>query len=230
MASPDFAHILWKASKPIIFSTNNKSVTRFFQTKAIPPSLWNACEYVLQFNFKIAHIGGLVDTAPDFLSRLEMKVTEKIHLKTGRMYKQHPWGENIFLRCFAWKTIFLHATRRSKWNWKTDLATERTISEKSSRMGNISGTNLNEAKYQRIHKTRRKHYVVSHQENRSNCTNTSRVRCWSSIEESKTQNTWPTTWWCALDNRQTIWALQSKRGSHYPKRWTLIPEMLQRNW
>ena len=36
---------------------------------------------MLQFNFKIAHIAGSVNTAADFLSRLELKVTEKIHLK-----------------------------------------------------------------------------------------------------------------------------------------------------
>ena len=81
MAFLEFAHILWKTSKPTIVLTDNKSVTRFFQTKAIPPSLWNACDYVLQFNFKIAHITGSVNTAADFLSRLELKVTEKIHLK-----------------------------------------------------------------------------------------------------------------------------------------------------
>ena len=81
MAFLEFAHILWETSKPTIVLTDNKSVTRFFQTKAIPPSLWNACDYVLQFNFKIAHIAGSVNTAADFLSRLELKVTEKIHLK-----------------------------------------------------------------------------------------------------------------------------------------------------
>ena len=52
MAFLEFAHILWETTKPTIVLTNNKSVTRFFQTKAIPPSLWNACDYVLQFNFK----------------------------------------------------------------------------------------------------------------------------------------------------------------------------------
>ena len=61
------AHILWETPKPTIVLTDNKSVTRFFQTKAIPPSLWNACDYVLQFNFKIAHIAGSVNTAADFL-------------------------------------------------------------------------------------------------------------------------------------------------------------------
>ena len=81
MAFLEFAHIQSETSKPTIVLTDNKSVTRFFQTKAIPPSLWNACDYVLQFNFKPAHIAGSVNTAADFLSRLELKVTEKIHLK-----------------------------------------------------------------------------------------------------------------------------------------------------
>ena len=81
MAFFEFAHILWEATKPTIVLTDNKPVTRFFQAKAIPPALWNACDYVLQFKFKIAHIAGSVNTAADFLSRLELKVTEKIRLK-----------------------------------------------------------------------------------------------------------------------------------------------------
>ena len=47
----------------------------------IPPALSNACHYVLRFNFKLAHIAGSVNTAADFLSRLELKDTEKIRLK-----------------------------------------------------------------------------------------------------------------------------------------------------
>ena len=68
----EFRHFLCEATKPTIVLTDNKSVTRCFQTKAIPPSLWNACDWVLQFNFKIAHIAGLVSTAAYFLSRLEL--------------------------------------------------------------------------------------------------------------------------------------------------------------
>ena len=56
MALFEFAHILWEATKPTIILTDNKSATRFLQTKAIPPALWNACDYVLQVIFKIAHI------------------------------------------------------------------------------------------------------------------------------------------------------------------------------
>ena len=77
----EFSHILWEATQPTIVLTDNKSVTRFFQTKAIPPALWIACDYVLQFNFKLADIARSVNTAADFLSRLELKVTEKIRLK-----------------------------------------------------------------------------------------------------------------------------------------------------
>ena len=80
MAFLEFAHILWEATKPTIVLTGNRSVTRFFQTKAIPPSLWKARDYVLQFNFKIAHIARSVNTAADFLSRLDLKVTEGIRL------------------------------------------------------------------------------------------------------------------------------------------------------
>ena len=81
MAFLEFAHILWEATKPTIVLTDKKSVTRFFQSKPIPSAIWNACDYVLQFNFKIAHIAGSVNTAADFLSRLELKITEKIRLE-----------------------------------------------------------------------------------------------------------------------------------------------------
>ena len=81
MAFTEFAHILWEATKPTIVLTYNKSVTHFFQTKAIPPAIWNSCDNVLQFNSKLAHIIGSVNTAADFLSRPERKVREKIRLK-----------------------------------------------------------------------------------------------------------------------------------------------------
>ena len=94
MAFFAFAHILWETSKLTIVLPDNKSVTRFFQTKAVPLSLWNAYDYVLQFTFKTAHIVGSVNTAADFLSRLELKVTEKINLKIREDVQttpQHPW-------------------------------------------------------------------------------------------------------------------------------------------
>ena len=80
-AFKEFGHILWGTPKPVIILTDNKSVTRFFQTKKIPPPLWNACDFVIQFNFTIAHIPGKNNTAADFLSRMEMDPTEKLVLK-----------------------------------------------------------------------------------------------------------------------------------------------------
>ena len=67
MAFNEFGHIYWGATKPLIIMTDSKSVTRFFQTKMIPPPLWNACDFVLQFNFSIAHIPRKKNTAADFL-------------------------------------------------------------------------------------------------------------------------------------------------------------------
>ena len=64
--------------------TDSKSVTRFLQTKLIPPPLWNACDFVLQFHSTIAYIPGKMNTAADFLSRLEKDPNEKIILKTRK--------------------------------------------------------------------------------------------------------------------------------------------------
>ena len=77
MAFKEIGHNFWGAIKPMIIMTDSKSVTRFFQTKMIPPPFWNACDFVLQFNFTIAQIAGKMNTAADFLSSLEM-VNEKI--------------------------------------------------------------------------------------------------------------------------------------------------------
>ena len=70
--------------------TDSKSVTRFFQTKMIPPPLWNACDFVLHFNFIIAHIPGKMNTAADFLSRLEMDTNKKIISKIREDFPRKP--------------------------------------------------------------------------------------------------------------------------------------------
>ena len=71
-AFKEFGHTFWWTPKLVIILTDNKSVTRFFQTKIIPPPLWNACDFVIQFNFTIAHIPGKNNTAADYLSRMEI--------------------------------------------------------------------------------------------------------------------------------------------------------------
>ena len=85
-AFKEFGHVFWGAPKPITILTDNKSVTRFFRTKIIPPTLWNACDYVIHFNFVIAHIPGKNNTAADYLSRMETDPKEKLvrNLKSAK--------------------------------------------------------------------------------------------------------------------------------------------------
>ena len=90
MALLEFAHILWEATKPSIILPSHKSVTRLFQTKTVPPSLWNARDYALQFNFRKAHLAGSVNAAADFLYRLELKVTQRIRLKIREDVQRTP--------------------------------------------------------------------------------------------------------------------------------------------
>ena len=95
MAFKEFGHIFWGATKPVIIMTDSKSVTRFFQTKMIPPPLWKACDFVLQFNFTIAHIPGKMNTAADFFSRLEMDPNEKVIQKIREGIPTKPIEVNI---------------------------------------------------------------------------------------------------------------------------------------
>ena len=94
----EFGHLIWGNTFPVILFTDNRSVTRFFQAKMLLPALWNACDYVLQHNFVIAHVAYSMNTAADFLSRTEIDPTEKleitlrngIHTKAIKMTSNHP--------------------------------------------------------------------------------------------------------------------------------------------
>ena len=77
----EFGHIFWGAPKPVIILKDNKAVKRFFETKIVPPALWNACDYVIQFNFVIAHIPGAQNTVTDYFSRLEADPEDKLVIK-----------------------------------------------------------------------------------------------------------------------------------------------------
>ena len=127
MAFKEFGHINWGATKPVIIMTDSKSVTRFSQKKMIPPPLWNACDFVLQFNFTIAHIPGKMNTAADFLSRLEMDPNEKIILKIREDIPTKPIEVNIESRGIAQEeTVFfdptdqLETTEKEHWKRKTE--------------------------------------------------------------------------------------------------------------
>ena len=65
-----FLHYIWGSSKQVIRVTENKSLTQLFQSKVIPPSLWNCLDRILAFNIVIAHIPGRANYPEDFLSRM----------------------------------------------------------------------------------------------------------------------------------------------------------------
>ena len=107
-AFKEFGHIFWGATKPVSIMTDSKSVTRFFQTKMIPPPLWNACDFVLHFNFTNAHILGKMNTAADFSFRLEMDPNEKKILNIREDIPTKPIEVSIESTGIAQKeTVFL---------------------------------------------------------------------------------------------------------------------------
>ena len=91
----EYSHILWETTLPTLVMTDNRSVTRFFQTKAIPPTLWKACDYVLQFNFHIMHVAGTQNTAADFLSRIDLNPKERVEQKIRNDITTQPIQVNL---------------------------------------------------------------------------------------------------------------------------------------
>ena len=94
-AFKEFGHVFCGAPKLVIILTDNKAVTRFLQTKILPPALWNACDYVVQFNFVIAHIPGAQNTAADYLSRLEADLKDKLVIKIREDVQTLPIEINV---------------------------------------------------------------------------------------------------------------------------------------
>ena len=90
-----FGHIFYGAPKPVINLADNKVVTRFFQTKIVLPALWNACNYVIQLNFVIAHIPGAQNIATDYLSRLESDPKDKQVMKIREDVQTLPMEINV---------------------------------------------------------------------------------------------------------------------------------------
>ena len=85
------SHYIWGSSKQVIILTNNKSLTQFFQSKVIPPPLWNYLDILLGFNMVgranyASYIPGRANYAADFLSKMDNNKTATMSLKlTGRI-------------------------------------------------------------------------------------------------------------------------------------------------
>ena len=70
-----FAHLIWAATKAVLVFTDKRSLTQFFQSKSIHPSLWNCLDRVLSFNILLAHIPGKANSAADFFHPCEQILT-----------------------------------------------------------------------------------------------------------------------------------------------------------
>ena len=76
-----FAHFIWGATKPVLVLTDNRSLTHFFQSKSIHPSLWNCLDRVLSFNILLVHIPGKANSAADFLPRMQTDPNLTLQIK-----------------------------------------------------------------------------------------------------------------------------------------------------
>ena len=156
----------------------------------------------LCYNFilKQRHITGSVNRVADFLSRLELKVTEKIRLKIR---------EDIRTTAIEVTTSFFDvADEEQLYLFRADIENdtdEHTLESKNlnldnrKRMGSKWEVILIENYWQRVHRDWRKHSVVFHDRNQSKCTNMSRAKRRSSNKDFEAQNTGPTPRWSTTD-------------------------------
>ena len=202
MAILEGAHILWEITKPTIVLTDSESVARFFQTKAIPTALWNACDHVLQFNIKIAHIVESVNTAVDFLSRLELEVTGKLRLKITEDIQTTSIEIRTSSSDVPDEDQFLFTQADNEYATEEQPLERKEQSQQAAkRMGSKRGTILVENWCQGTHKDRREKDIVLYEGSHSKRTNMSRTENQSNTHELETEYTKPTQQWIATDDR-----------------------------
>ena len=76
-----FSHFIWGAEKPVIVLTDNKSLTNFFQSKSLHPSLWKFMDREIAYNIVLANIPGKANAAADFISRMQTDPNESLELQ-----------------------------------------------------------------------------------------------------------------------------------------------------
>ena len=121
MSFLEFAHILWQATRPTVVRTEKRSVKLFFQTRAIPSVVWKHMWLCVPNSIQNSTVSGSVNTTADFLSRLELKITEKTHLRIRKTFKQHPLSRQYVPRSRGWRTILRHSGRKWERVRGTDL-------------------------------------------------------------------------------------------------------------
>ena len=94
---------------------------------------------MLQFNFKITHIAGSFNTATDFLSRLELKITEKIRLKIREDIQTIPIEVTTFFSDVADEEQFFFTQADNN-----DESEEQTLEQKEQLRQNVKQWAANE--------------------------------------------------------------------------------------
>ena len=106
---------IWTLNVAKYFSRNcfycQPNSHEIFPFKNHSTALWNACDYVLQYNFVIAHVAGAMNTAADFLSRTEINPKEKLEMNLRNdIQKNQPrfiwciWCSLYVFKCFERRT------------------------------------------------------------------------------------------------------------------------------
>ncbi len=65
-----FRHVIGENRRPTLVLTVNESLTRYFQAKHMAPSFWNHIDFILFFDFMIAHIPVKTNQTLEYLSRI----------------------------------------------------------------------------------------------------------------------------------------------------------------
>ena len=224
MAFFQFAHILWERTKPTIVLTQQIRDT-FFPDKGNSAStlecIWLCVAIYLQNSTQC-----WFSQHCDWFS-LQTK-TQSHAEDTSQNPGRHPnntyRGDHLFLGCRWWRTILLHKSRQLRRVRRTNPWAEKTIQKKCEAMDSKQWTILLENKCERVHKDRRKHYVVFHEQNQGKCTNTSIARCRFYVEEYATENPRPSIWWSVNDDRHTVLKLPSKWRQHNSERWPTVQQ------
>ena len=107
MSFIEFTPVVGETTITKMVITGNTLITPFFKTKAVPKEFWNACDDVLQFNIKVAHIAYSVNTSADFLSILELKDTEKFRLEIREDIETTPVEVTSFSEVTDKEQLFL---------------------------------------------------------------------------------------------------------------------------
>ena len=104
-----FSHFICGSDNPVLVLTENKSPTRLFRAKTVPPSLWNNFDRGVAFNMVVAHFHGKANAAADFLSRLqsdpngtiELKLTDRIPIREVEIDVRAKIPDNTINELFA---------------------------------------------------------------------------------------------------------------------------------